>query len=113
MPFDGTETLISDLHGHAPLPLVEFVRHLNRHLPGARLLEADGPGRTGGWWLDLAVAGLTPAVEWREATGFGLYGPGPTLPERPVAQLTYPADAAARLARFVNAWSETRGAEAA
>ncbi len=113
MPFDGFEALLSLPYGQLPLPLAEFLRHLMDALPGLRVTEADGPGRTGGWWLDLEVAGLAPAVEWHEATGFSLYGPGPTLPERPVARLTYPADAAGRLVRLVGAWSPVAGARAA
>lgn len=107
MPFDGAESTLTHLPAQAPPPLVEFVSHLCRQFPGIRI-EADGPGGAGGWWIEAALENLSPGIEWREATGFSLYGPGPTLPERPNAVVAHAEDAAHRLARMMRSWASGR-----
>jgi hypothetical protein len=112
MPFDGAEHILPHLQSRAPLPLVEFVGHLFRQFPDLRA-EVDGPGPTGGWWIELKLEDLSPGIEWREATGFALYGPGPTLPERPNARVAGAQEAAQRLERMLRSWSTGRTAEQA
>jgi hypothetical protein len=105
MPFDGIDALPPHLHAQLPLPVAECLRALAGHLPGLTLAEVDGPGPTGRWWLDLELQGFSPAIEWRAESGFGLYGPGPTLPEVPNAVVACPAGAAQRLVRLLARWS--------
>jgi hypothetical protein len=105
MPFDATpiDTALSR-HLDAALTISAFLGRLIRLVPVTRL-EIDGPGEEGGYWIDLSLGDLAPAVEWRQAGGFGLYGPGPILPERPRARLACPLAAADRLARMIASWS--------
>lgn len=103
MPFDGAEALLPLLQARAPLALADFVGHLSRLVPGIRM-EVEEPGHSGAWWIEVAAQGLMPAVEWREGHGFALYGPGPTLPEKPNARLLQPAEAAQRLSGLLRSW---------
>jgi hypothetical protein len=106
MPFDGTDATLPALQAQAPMVLFDFVTAVFHRLPGLRL-SVEGPGQAGQWWIELAAEGMTPAVEWREAQGFGLYGPGPTLPETPRATLACPQAAAARLQRMLLSWQKS------
>ena len=103
MPFDGTDATLTHLESQAPLVLVDFVGQLFRLVPGLRL-AVEGPDHAGAWWIELTLGALAPAVEWRQDSGFGLYGPGPTLPERPGAVLACPMAAAGRLQRMLQSW---------
>lgn len=107
MPFDGAQATLPALQAQAPLVLVDFVAEIFRRVPELRL-AVEGPGHAGQWWIELAAEGMTPAVEWQEGVGFGLYGPGPTLPERPRATLACPVAAAARLQRMMRSWQKPR-----
>ncbi|MFC3124924.1 hypothetical protein ACFOD4_07625 [Pseudoroseomonas globiformis] len=102
MPFDGADAPLPDLPDGAPLPLAEFLTLLGRHLPTLQA-RTDGPDHAGTWWLDLCWQGLTPGVAWTGAA-FTIYGPGPTLPERPNAAVADAAAAARRLARMLQSW---------
>jgi hypothetical protein len=107
MPFDGAEAIPLHLQSQAPLALMEFLRHLPQLVPDSPI-EVDGPGRSGDWWIELALGGLAPAIGWRDGAGFAIYGPGPTLPEQPNAVLACPHAAALRLARMLRSWQKPR-----
>lgn len=107
MPFDVTETSHLPLQIPAPLAVASFLGHLSRLIPAARI-AVDGPGSEGACWIDLTWGELTPAVEWQAETGFGIYGPGPILPERPKLRLACPEAAALRLSRMLRSWAGAR-----
>lgn len=107
MPFDVSETSHPPLQVPAPLAVATFLGHLSRLIPAARI-AVDGPGSAGACWIDLTWGELAPAVEWRAETGFGIYGPGPILPERPKLRLACPEAAALRLSRMLRSWAGAR-----
>ncbi|MBR0643097.1 hypothetical protein [Plastoroseomonas hellenica] len=102
MPFDVAETPLP-LHVRMPVAVMAFLGHLSRLIPSVRI-AVDGPGRAGVCWIDLTLGELSPAVEWHAETGFGIYGPGPILPERPKLRLACPQAAALRLSRMLRSW---------
>lgn len=107
MPFDVSETSRPPLQLPASLAVASFLGHLSRLIPAARI-AVDGPGKAGACWIDLTWGELAPAVEWRAETGFGIYGPGPILPEQPKLRLACPEAAALRLSRMLRSWACAR-----
>jgi hypothetical protein len=107
MPFDVSETSLPTLRVPAHLAVATFLGHLSRLVPEVRI-AVDGPGSGGACWIDLALGGLTPAIEWQAETGFAIYGPGPILPERPKLRLACPEAAALRLSRMLRSWAGAR-----